>query len=159
MLFKARFKGNPGTVVISCHAPHNSLSDEDANDFYTKLNNSVEAIPPHSMLFIGGDMNCQITKGFSMHKVSKRNRLLLNAFVEQHNLVIGNTSFRKPNRKLWTFRSPKGDRSQIDFCLYRKRWRNSVKDCQAYSTSSPVGSDHRIVTATVKLSLRSSKQS
>ena len=38
--------------------------------------------------------------------------------------------------------------------MYRKRWRNSISDCQAFSSSNPVGSDHRIVTATVKLSLR-----
>ena len=39
--------------------------------------------------------------------------------------------------------------SQIDFIVYRKRWRNSFSDCQVYAFSNPVGSDHRIVTATV----------
>ena len=60
--------------------------------------------------------------------------------------------------KHWTCRSPKGVLSQIDFIMYRKRWRNSFSDCQAYSSSNRVGSDHRIVTATVQLSLRCPKQ-
>ena len=38
-------------------------------------------------------------------------------------------------------------------------WRNSISDSRAYSSFSTVGSDHRIVSAYVKLSLRSSKKS
>lgn len=154
----ATFKGNPKTVVISCHSPHNARPEEEVVNFYNKLSNVVEDIPPHAMLLIGGDMNAQIAKGFSIHDTTNRNGQLFIDFIEQHNFVIGNTSFQKSTNKLWTFRSPKGDLSQIDFCIYRKRWRNSIKDCQAYSTSNPIGSDHRIVSATVKLSLRRPKQ-
>ena len=122
-----------------------------------QLSDVIEDIPLHNMLFIGGDMNAQIAKGFSLHSTSNRNGLLLNELIEQHNLVIGDTSFQKSMGKLWTHRSPKGFLSQIDFCLYQKRWRNSVRDCQAYSTLNPVGSDHRIVTAKVKRSVRRPK--
>lgn len=155
----ATFRGNPKTVVISCYSPHNSRPEEEVVTFYKKLSDVIEDIPLHNMLFIGGDMNAQITKRFSLHSTSNRNGLLLNEFTEQHNLVIGNSSFQKSLGKLWTHRSPKGFLSQIDFCLYRKRWRNSVHDCQAFSTSNPVGSDHRIVTANVKLSVRRPKTS
>ena len=41
--------------------------------------------------------------------------------------------------------------------MYRKRWRNSIINCQAYSSSNPIGSDHRIVVATIQLSLRKSR--
>ena len=150
----ATFRGNPKTVVISCYSPHNARPEDEVVAFYKQLSDVIEDIPPHNMLFIGGDMNAQIAKGFSLHNASNRNGLLLNEFIEQHNLVIGNTSFQKSTGKLWTHRSPKGNLSQIDFCLYRKRWRNSVNDCQAYSTSNPVGSDHRIVTTKIKLSVR-----
>ena len=160
----ATFRDNPKTVVISCYSPHNSRPEEEVVTFYKKLitfykklSDVIEDIPLHNMLFIGCDMNAQIAKGFSLHSTSNRNGLLLNKLTEQHNLVIGNTSFQKSMGKLWTHRSPKGFLSQIDFCLYRKRWRNSVHDCQAYSTSNPVGSDHRIVTAKVKLSVRRPK--
>ena len=150
----ATFKGNPKTTFIACYSPHNGLPDDIVTDFYSKLSSVVEDVPLHSMLFIGGDMNAQIDRGFSFHTASNRNGLLLLDFIEQHNLVIGNISFQKSLNKVWTFRSPAGALSQIDFVIYRKRWRNSVSDCQAFSTYNPVGSDHRMVTATVKFNLR-----
>ena len=109
------------------------------------------------MLLIGGDFNAHASLGFSYHDKTNRNGQYLKDFADEFNLGIGNTTFQKPKRKLWTWRSPKGDLSQIDYCLYRKRWRNSVSDCQAFSSSSPIGSDHRRVTSTIKLSLRAPK--
>ena len=50
---------------------------------------------------------------------------------------------------------PKG---QLDYLIFRKKWRNSIKNSPSYSSFSSVGSDHRIVSSTVKLSLRSSKK-
>ena len=35
---------------------------------------------------------------------------------------------------------------------------NSVKNCEAYNSFSSIGSDHRIITAKIKLSLRSNKK-
>ena len=37
------------------------------------------------------------------------------------------------------------------------KWKNSVTNTEAYSSFASVGSDHRVVTAEVKLSLRASK--
>ena len=51
-----------------------------------------------------------------------------------------------------------GVKTQLDYIMIRRKWKNSVKNCEAYSSFSSVGSDHRIVTATIKLSLRVSKQ-
>ena len=157
-IVKATFKGNPKTVVISCYSPHNNMPEEDIVNFYNKLSNAVEDVPPHTMLIIGGDMNAQVASGFSLHDKTNRNGHHLVDFIQQHNLIIGNMSFQKHVNKHWTYRSPKGVLSQIDFILFRKRWHNSFTDCQAYSSSNPVGSDHRIVTATIKLSLRCQKQ-
>ena len=96
----ATFRGNPKTVVISCYSPHNARPEEEVSAFYEKLSNVIEDIPLHNMLFIGGDMNAQIAKGFSLHRSSNRNGNFLNGFIEQHNLVIGNTSFQKSMGKL-----------------------------------------------------------
>ena len=64
----------------------------------------------------------------------------------------------KPKGKLWTFEYPLGDRAQLDYLIFRKKWKNSVKNSRSYSSFSSVGSDHRIVSSKVKLSLRSSKK-
>ena len=63
---------------------------------------------------------------------------------------------KHPNR-FWTFQHPSGSQSQIDYILVRNKWKNSVRDAQAYSSFSSVGSDHRVVSIHTVLSLRSSK--
>ena len=50
-----------------------------------------------------------------------------------------------------------GSKSQIDYILINRKWKNSVKNVEAYSTFSSIGSDHRVVTAELKLSLRTTK--
>ena len=78
--------------------------------------------------------------------------------MEEFNLFSANTSFMKPKGQLCTFEYSKGDRAQLDYILFRKKWRNNVKDSRAYSTFSSVGSNHRVVSAILKLSLRVSKK-
>ena len=60
----------------------------------------------------------------------------------------------KSNNKLWTFEYPNGKRAQLDYVLVRRKWINSIKECRPYSSFSSVRSDHRIVTAELRLSLR-----
>ena len=78
--------------------------------------------------------------------------------MNEHNLLAGNTIFQKRRNSQWTWRSPTNSLFQIDYILCKKRWRNSLHDCQAHSSSDPVGSDHRIVVTKCKLSLRSRKK-
>ena len=55
---------------------------------------------------------------------------------------------------MWTWEHPDGvHRAQIDHILLRGKWKNSIRKCRAYS-SVELGSDHRIVTAKLKISLR-----
>ena len=64
----------------------------------------------------------------------------------------------KPKGQLWTFEYPSSARAQLDYVIFRKKWRNSVKESRAYSSFGSVQSDYRIVSSKVKLSLRSSKK-
>ena len=49
-----------------------------------------------------------------------------------------------------------GAKTRIDYILINKKWKNSVKNIKANSTFASIGSDHRVVTARLKLSLRMS---
>ncbi len=49
---------------------------------------------------------------------------------------------------------PVGNKCQLDYILTNKKWQNSILNTEAYNTFSSIGSDHRVVTARVKLSLR-----
>ena len=75
--------------------------------------------------------------------------------LEEYKLLSSNTLFRKREGKLWTWRSPQNTLHQIDYVLVRSKWRNSIINSEAYSSFSSLNSDHRIVTTTVSLSLRS----
>lgn len=158
----ADFEGNPKTTVISCYSPHNGSSDEDIDSFYSTIRSSIENVPAHNFLLIPGDFNAKLGPDdakFTFHTETNRNGEHLVDLMEEFNLCPANTKFMKSNNKLWTFEYPDGHRAQLDYILVRKKWQNSIRDCRPYSSFSTVGSDHRIVTANVKLSLRVSKKS
>jgi hypothetical protein len=50
-------------------------------------------------------------------------------FCERNGLIVTNTWFKKPKRRLYTWKAP-GDwsRHQLDYILVKLRFRNSVKD-------------------------------
>ena len=98
----AVFTSNPKTVFICCYSPHNQLPEEEVEQFYHQLNVTVLEIPSHNMLFIAGDFNARIKSKFSYHQNTNRNGEFLEEFLYSHNLVAGNTTFKKPKRKLWT---------------------------------------------------------
>ena len=75
----------------------------------------------------------------------------------EKSLSITNTLFEKRMGKRWSFEDPKGNRYLLDYILVRSKWKNSVLNSEAYSSFESVGSDHRVVTARIRLSLRSTK--
>ena len=157
----ADFEGNPRTTVVSCYSPHNNSTDEEVTQFYDILRTTLENVPAHNFLLVPGDFNAKLGTDdvtFSYHTETNRNGEHLVDIMEEFNLYPANTKFMKSKNQLWTFEYPNGTRAQLDFILVRKKWQNSIKDCRAYSSFSSVGSDHRIVSATVKLSFRVSKK-
>jgi hypothetical protein len=73
----------------------------------------------------------------------------------EHDLLAANTQFKKRQGKRWKFldRCTKVKR-QLDYILVRKKWRNSVLNAEPYHRFCTVGSDHRVVSMRVRLSLR-----
>lgn len=118
-------------------------------------------VPAHNVLTVAGDFNAHVgpdDSAFTYNHATNRNGEMLVEYAEESHLMFANNNFMKPAAKLWTFQHPFGSRSQIDYILIRKKWRNSIRNCQAYSSFSSIGSDHRIVSCTTCLSLRSSKR-
>ena len=60
----------------------------------------------------------------------------------------------KREGKLWTYKYPNNTKAQIDYIFINKKWHNSALNCKAYSSFEGVSTDHRIVTAKIRLSLR-----
>ena len=113
------------------------------------------------MLLVVGDFNAHIdksTNNYSYHDKTNRNRELFLDMTQENGLFITNVNFQKKTGKLWTFLSEmSGTKTQVDYILVNKKWKNSVHNCEAYNTMSSIGSDQRIVCAKLKLSLSKRK--
>ena len=79
---------------------------------------------------------------------------MLKDYLQENNMLCLNTHFQKRHGQLWTHNSPNDFKSQIDFIIINNKWKNSVKNCRAYNSFNSISSDHRIITADIKLSLR-----
>ena len=69
------------------------------------------------------------------------------------------TKYIKHKGKIWTHTLTCGMKREIDYILINTKWKNSTLNCEAYNTFFTVGSDHRILTTKLRLSLRQSKSS
>ena len=154
----ATFNGNPRATIISCYSPTNVCEEIELVAFYDELSALVRSIPKHNVLVIGIDMNAQIGKNgnnkYSLHNTSNRNGQHPTNFMIENRLTCLNTNFQKREGKLWTYTYANTNKAQIDYVFINKKLKNSAINCEAYSSFEGVSSDHRIVTAKIRLSLR-----
>jgi len=75
-------------------------------------------------------------------------------FCERNRLIVTNTWFKKPKRRLCTWKAP-GDcsRHHLDYILVKHRFRNSVKDGQTLS-GADIDSDYNLLVAKVRTRLK-----
>ena len=153
----ATFNGNPSATIISCSSPTNVSEETELIAFYDELFSLIHSIPKHNVLVIGGHMNAQIGKNgnhkYSLQNSSNRNGQHLTDFMIENRLTCFNTNFQKKEGKLWTYTYANNTKAQIDY-VFIKKWENSAVNCEAYSSFEGVYTDHRIVTAKIRLSLQ-----
>ena len=154
----ATFNGDLSASIISCYSSTNVSEETELIAFYDELSSLVRSILKHDVLVIGGDKNAQIGKNvnhkFSLHNSSNRNRQHLTDFTIENRLTCLNTNFQKREGKLWTYTCTNNTKTQIDYVFINKKWINSALNCEAYPSFEGVSSNHRIVAAKIRLSLR-----
>lgn len=165
----ATFEGNPVVTIVACYAPTEAATREEKDDFYAKLESTLQEIPAHNMLILLGDFNARIgTDSFSQesraigqflhHSETNNNGLRLLELCQSANLCV--LQSKKPQRKgrQWTWRHPNGASvAQIDHIIIRAKWFNSFSMCRPFNSVN-VESDHRILCAKMDVSLRSSSK-
>ena len=163
-ILQLSFDGNPRLTVISVYSPTEGSSIEEAETFHDNLRLAIASIPAHDFLIVVGDLNAHLAKEsdedeqWYFHSTTNRNGELLRDTLQETEMEATNHRFRKKNGKMWTFLSDATHtKSQLDYVLVRKKWRNSIKDTEAYNYFDSVGSDHRLVLSKVRLSLRKTK--
>ena len=163
-----KLKAVPNITIISAHAPHNGYPSQDRQKFFNDLADTIHQIPAHDMILIGGDLNAEIgneklrkdsqIRGPFTYKSTPTkkgsNGWLLLELCEKSGMRIIQSFFQTPAKHLWTHKRPKGDLVQLDHILVNGKWIKSIKKCRAYN-SVPINSDHRILTATVSITLKS----
>jgi endonuclease/exonuclease/phosphatase family metal-dependent hydrolase len=85
---------------------------------------------------------------YGLGRRNQRGQMLID-FCERNGLVITNTWFKKPKRRLYTWKST-GDKNryQLDYVLVKQRFRNSVKDVQTLP-GTDIDSDHNLLVAKI----------
>ena len=138
-----------GKVVftfLSVYAPQAGLQEAEKDRFYNQLQSVLARIPASEVLIPLGDWNGHVGadsnrfeevhhgKGFRVWNVEGE-RLL--KFALANNLVVGNTCFRKRVSHLVIY-SSSNHSTQIDYILYRKRFRKAVNDVKVIPTEECV---------------------
>ena len=102
--------------------------------FYEDLQDLLELTPPKDVLFILEDWNAEIgsqempgvTGTFDLG-VQNEARQRLIEFCQENPLVIANTLFQQPKRRLYTRTSPDGQyQNQLYYILCSQRWKSST---------------------------------
>ena len=92
---------------------------------------------------------------YNLHNTSNRNGQHLTDFMIENRLACLNTKLPKKERANYGHtRTRNSTKAQIDYVFINKKWKNSAMNCEAYSSFEGVSTDHRIVTAKIRLSLR-----
>lgn len=160
-ILRAEFDGNPKTTVLVIYAPTNSAEVSEVEEFYKSLRGTLQDIPAHNFLTILGDFNARIgpdVAPHTYHDATNRNGSYMADLLLEFGLLAANAQFQKRPGKLWTFKDRATDSlRQLDYILIRRKWRNSLMNAEAYSSFCTVGSDHRVVCAKIRLSLRTAK--
>ena len=133
----ATFNDNPSKTTISCYSPTNANDKTDLITLYNKLSSR------------GKNQNNKS----SLHNASNRNGEHLTDFSLENGLPYLNTKFQKRKERLWTNSYANNAKVMIDYIVMNNKWINRALNSEAYSSFESVSSDHRIVTAKVRLSL------
>lgn len=152
--------------LIQVYAPTADKDEHEIELFYEQVGEALSYTKKRDINIIMGDFNAKVG-GVSTNKVVGRfglgerndrgDRLI--QFCTDNDLVVHNTWFQLPKRRLYTWKSPQDGhngrvvRNQIDFILTNQRFRNSVVSVKAYP-GADIGSDHNLLCAKFRLRLK-----
>ena len=154
-------------LMMQLYMPTSEHEDDEVEELYdtieeiVKVDGKVDAniIIMGDWNSVAGDESYRNTVGpHGLGRKNHRGQMLIN-FCERNGLNITNIWFRKPKRRLHTWKAP-GDQSrrQLDYILVRHRFRNCVKDVQTLSVED-IDSDHILFVAKICTRLKKIIQS
>ncbi|CAF5075163.1 unnamed protein product [Rotaria magnacalcarata] len=143
----------------------------DADKFYSDLQDTINNVSTNDMLIIMGDLNARVggnqqqpasinSVGPFTVDVENENGARLVDWCEINNIVVSNTFFQHKllhqtswmhlGNKIW---------HMIDYTLVNKKFRSSVEDVRMYRRASgAIGMDHHLMRTKIKIHLKSRRK-
>ena len=139
--------------------------DEEVEEFYAQLENTISKTPKKDIIIVQGDWNAQVgpdahqqwagTVGrFCIGETNDRGMRQLE-FASSHKLILANTLHPCKLSRITTWHAPTGlVHNQIDYILTLRRFKSSINKAKTRTYSgTDVGSDHDVVLMVMKLKL------
>ncbi|PNF37355.1 hypothetical protein B7P43_G17906 [Cryptotermes secundus] len=135
-------------LIIQVYMPTSEYEDDEVEKVYDTIEEILqEDGRGDTNSIILGDWNSivgdepyqNIVGSHGLGRRNHRGQMLID-FCERNGLIVTNTWFKKPKRRIYTWKAP-GDwkRHQLDYILVKHRFRNSVKDVK------DINSDHNLL--------------
>lgn len=161
-----QLNGHPFNInIIQVYAPTADKSDEDVEEFYQQIQDIMRGTKNGDINIVMGDFNSKIGRGgfeniigeYGLGERNERGDRLLQ-FCQERSLVVANTWFKLPPRRIYTWKSPQDGpekiiRNQIDFIMINNRFRNAIKSAKTYP-GADIGSDHNPLVAQLRVRLK-----
>ena len=118
-MISVRSQGKPFNItVIQAYAPTSNAKEAEVEQFYEDLQDVLELTPKKDVLSIIGVWNAKVgsqetpgvTGKFGLGVQNEAGQRLIE-FCQKNSLVITNTLFQQPKRRLYTWTSPDDVRS------------------------------------------------
>lgn len=168
-LILLQLRGHPFNVnILQIYAPTTDKKyDDEVETLYNNINNVLKSLKNDQITIILGDFNAKIGKGrrsdlvgdYGLGESNQRGDRLYE-FCQNNDMIVTNTWFKLPKRRLYTWTAPHNEesntgqiRNQIDYILINKRFRNAVKSVKTYP-GADVGSDHNPLIGNIELKLK-----
>ena len=161
------FSRHRRVTIIQVYAPHNERPEQEKDDFYAELQETLDECNKNDIVIVMGDLNAKVgwdntgyERTMGSHGVGTRNENgeRLCDFCPLNGLVITGTLFPHKDIHKRTYMS-RDHRvtNQIDHLVISGSFRSSVLDSRV-QRGADVNSDHYLVKTRIKLRLNTHKQ-
>ena len=170
-IISIRVSAKPKNItIIQIYAPSSDHADEEVEEFYEELEETIKKTPKKDLLIVQGDFNAKVgpdaynqwagTVGqFGIGETNDRGLRLLE-FASAHRLTIANTLYPHKQSRRTTWHAPNGKiHNQIDFILTPRRFKSSINKARTRTyPGADIGSDHDLVLLILKVKLKKNQQ-
>ena len=118
------------TTIIQVYMPTSNSKDEEVITLY-EIAEEIMGNSGNDNIIMMGDYNAIVGEEnadsyIGKYGLGKKNDRgsMLREFANNNKMVICNTVFKQPKRRIWTWQSPRSERYQLDYIMIRSRYRN-----------------------------------